>query len=125
MSDQYVIGLDYGTLSGRALVVRVADGRAMGTAVHEYSHAVMDRTLDAADGRRLPPDFALQDPADYLETLRRIVPEAVKDAGIDPSRVVGIGLDFTSATVLACKADGTPLCQTDDFANDPHAWVKL
>lgn len=124
-ADKYVIGLDFGTLSGRALVVRVADGAPLGTAVHEYEHGVMDRTLDAADGRLLPQDHALQDPADYLRTLGTIVPAAVADSGVDPDRIVGIGLDFTSATVLACRADGTPLCQDERFVNDPQAWVKL
>lgn len=125
MSEKYVIGLDYGTLSGRALVVRVSDGAEMGTDVYEYPHAVMDRTLTAADGQKLPPDFALQSPADYIEALEHIVPGALKDASVDPSDVIGIGLDATSATVIPCKKDGTPLCLIDDFANEPHAWVKL
>src|SRR5579875_4192561 len=92
--DQYVIGVDYGTLSGRALVVRVSDGAEAGTAVHEYRHGVMDREL-AANGEKLPPDWALQDPADYLDALRTAVPEAVADAGVDPAEVIGIATDFT------------------------------
>ncbi|MCM3406089.1 ribulokinase, partial [Cytobacillus oceanisediminis] len=121
----YVVGLDFGTLSGRAVVVRASDGAEMGATVHEYPHGVMDRTLSAADGRKLPPDFALQDPADYLETLETIVRGAVKDAGVDPDHIVGIGLDVTSATVVAATKDGTPLCQLPEFRNEPHAWVKL
>ena len=72
MNNNYVVGLDFGTLSGRAVVVRANDGAEMGAAVHEYPHGVMDRTLSAADGRKLPPDFALQDPVDYLETLEKL-----------------------------------------------------
>lgn len=125
MSDRYVIGLDFGTLSGRALVVRASDGSELGTAVHEFPHAVMDRTLTASDGQVLPPDFALQSPADYLETLETVVPAAVADSEVDPADVVGIGLDFTSATVIAARADGTPLCLLDEFSREPHAWVKL
>ena len=86
MNNSYLMGLDFGTLSGRAVIVRASDGAEMGTAVHEYPHGVMDR----ADGRKLPPDFALQDPADYLGTLEVIVHKAVEDAGVDPGRVVGI-----------------------------------
>ena len=125
MNNNYVVGLDFGTLSGRAVVVRASDGAEMGATVHEYPHGVMDRTLSAADGRKLPPDFALQDPADYLETLETIVRGAVKDAGVDPDHIVGIGLDVTSATVVAATKDGTPLCQLPEFRNEPHAWVKL
>lgn len=125
MAEKYVVGLDFGTLSGRAAIVRVSDGALMGTAVHAYPHGVMDRTLDAADGQTLPPDFALQDPSDYLEALFASVPAALADSGVDPGDVIGIGLDFTSSTVVACKEDGTPVCELDEFAGDPHAWVKL
>jgi L-ribulokinase len=123
-SDRYVIGVDYGTLSGRALVVRVSDGAELGTAVHEYEHAVMDTTL-AATGAALPPEWALQDPNDYREVLRRAVPEAIKDSGIDPSKVIGIATDFTASTPLPVLADGTPMCEVEGFRDRPHAYVKL
>ena len=123
--EKYVIGIDFGTLSGRAAVVSVADGKELGHGVKEYTHQVMDRGLTAGDGQALPPDFALQVPADYIEVLQTAVPEAVKNAGVDPSRIVGIGIDFTSATVVAAKADGTPLCELPEFKNRPHAYVKL
>src|SRR3954468_12801363 len=97
--DDVVVGIDFGTLSGRALVVRVADGAELGSAVTDYPHAVMDRSL-AATGAALPPDWALQDPADYVEVLRRAVPEAVRAAGVDPADVVGIGTDFTACTMV-------------------------
>jgi L-ribulokinase len=126
MSDkQYLIGIDFGTLSGRAIVVDAADGTQLGTAVTEYPHAVMDRTLTAGDGQELPPEFALQDPADYMKVLAEAVPGAVKDAGVDPADIVGIGVDATSATVFFTDKDGTPLCQKPGFENNIHAWVKL
>ena len=65
-----VIGIDFGTLSGRAVVVRVEDGEELGTAVHEYANGVIDRSLPS-DGARLPPQWALQDPEDWLDVLRR------------------------------------------------------
>ncbi len=121
---RYVVGVDYGTLSGRALVVRVSDGAEAGTAVHEYRHAVMDREL-AATGEPLPPDWALQDPADYLAVLRTAVPEAIRDAGIDPAAVIGIATDFTACTVLPTTADGAPLCMLPGLEGRPHAYPKL
>jgi L-ribulokinase len=120
---EYAVGVDFGTLSGRALVVRVADGAEVGTAVHEYEHGVIDDVLPG--GGALPPDWALQHPDDYREVLRRAVPAAVADAGIDPARVTGIGVDFTACTVLPTLADGTPLCEVDEFRTRPHAYVKL
>ena len=122
--DACVVGVDFGTLSGRALVVRVRDGAELGTAVHEYRHGVMDAKL-AATGEPLPPDWALQDPEDYRDVLRHAVPEAVASAGIDPAQVIGIGTDFTACTVLPALADGTPLCQVPELAGRPHAYPKL
>src|SRR5450631_987231 len=119
-----VIGVDYGTLSGRALVVRVADGAELGTAVHEYRHGVMDDVL-AATGEPLPPDWALQDPQDYLDVLREAVPAAIAEAGIDPSAVIGIATDFTACTVLPAVRDGTPLSELPDLRGRPHSYAKL
>src|SRR6201989_3336518 len=93
--DAYVIGVDFGTLSARALVVRVRDGAEAGTAVSEYSHGVIDRSLDGHG--ELPPDWALQDPADYIRALGEAVPAAVRDAGIDPARVIGMDTDFAAS----------------------------
>jgi L-ribulokinase len=123
-SDSLVVGVDFGTLSGRALVVRVCDGAELGTAVHEYAHGVMDAVL-ASSGEQLPADWALQDPEDYLGVLRRAVPAAVAAAGVDPARIIGIGTDFTACTVLPALADGTPLCQLPELARRPHAYPKL
>ena len=113
--DSCAVGVDFGTLSGRAVVVRAADGAELGTAVHEYRHGVMDESL-ARTGEPLPPDWALQDPEDYMDVLRHAVPAAVAAAGIDPAQVIGIGTDFTACTVLPVLADGTPLCRLPQLA---------
>ena len=124
VDESYVVGVDYGTLSGRAVVVRVSDGAELGTAVSEYRHAVMDTTL-ASSGATLPPDWALQDPDDYVDVLKSAVPEAVQLAGVDPSLIVGIAADFTACTMVPTLADGTPLSTLPEFADRPHAYVKL
>ncbi|MFD7902379.1 ribulokinase [Kitasatospora sp. NPDC059747] len=123
-SEGYVVGIDFGTLSGRAVVVRVRDGEEVGTAVHDYPHAVIERELPGT-GRPLPPDWALQHPADWRAVLRTAVPAALADAGIDAAQVIGIATDFTACTVLPVLADGTPLAETADWAPYPHAWPKL
>jgi L-ribulokinase len=119
-----VVGVDFGTLSGRAVVCRTSDGAELGSAVSEYRHGVLDTTLDAT-GEPLPPDWALQDPEDYLDVLREAVPGAVTAAGIDPALVIGIGTDFTACTVMPTLADGTPLCQLPGHSGRPHAYPKL
>jgi L-ribulokinase len=124
MSEKYTIGVDYGTLSGRAVVVRTSDGTELGSAVHEYANAVMDQKLNHS-GAALPPDWALQNPNDYVDVLKHAVPAAIAAAGIDPADVVGIGTDFTACTILPVLEDGTPLSDLPEFASRPHAYVKL
>jgi len=123
-SEHYVIGVDFGTLSGRAVVVRARDGAELGSSVHEYESAVMDKRLHSS-GKALPADWALQDPQDYVSVLKHAVPGAVKAAGISPSDVVGIATDSTACTMVPVLADGTPLSSLEDFRDRPHAWVKL
>jgi L-ribulokinase len=124
VSEPLTVGVDFGTLSGRAVVVRVRDGAELGTAVYEYPHGVVDRTLPAT-GAPLPPDWALQVPSDYLGVLRTAVPAAIRDAGVDPADVIGLGTDFTACTMVPTTVDGTPLCELPEFAAEPHAYVKL
>ncbi|MFE3857266.1 ribulokinase [Streptomyces griseorubiginosus] len=121
--ETYVVGVDYGTLSGRAVVVRVSDGAEVAAAEHPYPHAVLDRQLP--DGTALPPDWALQVPSDYIDVLRIAVPEALERAGVRPEQVIGIGTDFTACTMVPVLADGTPLCDLPEYASRPHAYVKL
>jgi L-ribulokinase len=127
--DDFVVGVDFGTLSARALVVRVADGAEVGTAVSEYAHGVIDRELPgrggSGSGVGLPPDWALQDPGDYTAALGDAVPAAIRNAGLDPGQVIGIATDFTASTCMPVLADGTPLCQLPDLAGRPHAYPKL
>lgn len=123
-SDAVVVGVDYGTLSGRAVVVRVRDAAELGSAVHLYPHGVMDRVL-ASTGAALPSDWALQVPADYVDVLKNAVPAALAASGAQPADVIGIGTDFTACTMLPVLADGTPLCEVPELASRPHAYVKL
>jgi L-ribulokinase len=122
--ERYVIGVDFGTLSGRAVVIRVEDGTEVGSAVHEYAHGVIDAQLPGRD-RDLPGDWALQDPDDWLDVLATAVPDAVARSGVDPRRIIGIGTDFTACTVLPTTVDGTPLAKLDAWRDRPHAWPKL
>ncbi|ATE53465.1 ribulokinase [Actinosynnema pretiosum] len=122
-NDPLVVGVDFGTLSGRAVVVRVSDGAELGTAVHEYRHGVLDRTTPG--GRALPPEWALQVPQDYVDVLRNAIPAALADAGVDAADVIGVGTDFTACTMVPVNSSGTPLCELPEFADHPHAFVKL
>ncbi|MEG2687148.1 MAG: ribulokinase, partial [Christensenellaceae bacterium] len=120
---KYSIGIDYGTLSGRALLVDVATGEEIATSVLDYSHAVMDEKLPS--GKKLRADFALQHPQDYIDVIAYTIPKVIKESGISAQDIIGVGVDFTACTVLPVKADGTPMCFLEAYQDEPHAYVKL
>ena len=123
MAGPYVIGIDFGTLSARAVLVDARNGKELAAVEHEYASGVIEHRL--AGGARLKGHSALQDPGDYLTTLEKTVPFLLKRAKVRPEKIGAIGTDFTSCTVLPVKSDGTPLCFDQRFRKNPHAWVKL
>lgn len=124
MGKKYTIGVDFGTQSGRAVLVEVGTGKEVATAVKKYTHGVMDEYLP--DGiTQLEPDWALQHPQDYLEVLAETISELLKDSNVNAEDVIGIGIDFTACTVLPVDEEGTPLCMYDEYKSNPHAYVKL
>lgn len=120
---KYSIGIDYGTESARALLLNLDTAEEVATAAMNYPHGVMDEKLP--NDMLLPPDWALQYPDDYIEVLKYIVPEVLSKSGVSKEDVIGLGIDFTSCTILPTKKDGTPLCNIDAFKDNPHAYVKL
>ena len=120
----FTVGVDFGTESARAVLVDVSTGMELATDVHAFASGVIDRRLPESDAT-LPPDWALQDPDDYLETLGRSVRGVLAASGIAPEQVIGVGIDFTACTMLPVTSEGTPLCRLPEFRDNPHAWVKL
>lgn len=123
MDSKYCLGIDFGSLSGRALIVDVRTGEEVAEAVHSYKHGFIEDTLPAT-GEKLPPDWTLQDPQDYLEVLAAAVPEALRKAGISAEDIIGIGVDFTGSTVLPVDQGGKPLSFDPRFRGNKHAYVK-
>jgi L-ribulokinase len=123
---KYAVGVDFGTESGRAVLVEVATGKEIASAVYPYQNGVIDEQLPIPGTHiELDPDWALQDPEDYLRTFQNAVPQVLQASGVDPVDVIGVGIDFTACTMLPVKADGTPLCLLPQYRENPHAWVKL
>lgn len=121
-SRAVAIGLDFGTESVRALLVAIETGEEIAESTHTYRHGVISRSLPSS-GAELPPETALQDPRDYIESMKHVLSEVLEK--VDSADVTGIGIDFTACTMLPVKRDGTPLCMDPRFANEPHAYVKL
>ena len=124
MAKPYVIGIDFGTLSARAVLVDARNGKELATVVAEYKSGVIEHSLPGTK-TPLKPQSALQDPTDYLTAMEKAIPALLRKAKVRADKIGGIGTDFTSCTVLPVKSDGTPLCFDRRFSKSPHAWVKL
>ena len=123
---KYVIGLEFGTARGRAVLARVSDGNQVATAVHEYTSGAITEKMPAdAGGVKLPAEFVLQDPKDYLDVLKTAVPAVMREANVRPEDVIGVGTAATASTMMPVESDGTPLCFMPKWRSNPHAWVKL
>lgn len=124
--NKYSIGVDFGTESGRAVLVETRTGKEIATAIYPYENGAIDEKLPI-DGEsvQLEPEWALQDPQDYIRTFQKTVPDVLSQSGVNPEDVIGVGIDFTACTMLPVKSDGTPLCTLPDYRSKPHAWIKL
>ncbi|MCT4542963.1 MAG: ribulokinase [Vallitalea sp.] len=122
--SKYTIGIDYGTQSGRAVIIDVSNGNEVASHVTPYRDHVIDERLPHKD-IKLGHDWALQNPDDYVDVLVSSVPKAMEIAGINKDDVIGIGVDFTSCTMMPVNKDGKVLCQLDEYRDNPHAWTKL
>ena len=124
--NKYTIGIDFGTESGRAVLVETKTGKEIATSIYSYENGVIDEKLPLAGAPvQLEPEWALQDPQDYIRTFQNAVPDMLSLAGVDSEDIIGIGIDFTACTMLPVKRDGTPLCTLPDYRRNPHSWVKL
>lgn len=121
MQKKYTIGIDFGTLSARAIAMDLETGEEAAESVFEYPHGVMDRELPS--GKKLPAQYALQHPQDYVDALKNTIGGVLQT--ISKESVVGICIDFTTCTILPVDEKGVPVCFDPRFADDPHAYVKM
>lgn len=120
---KYAIGVDFGTLSGRAVIADISNGEELSVSTYEYPHAVMDKCLP--DSTKLGNDWALQYPQDYMDVFYNTIPDIMKKSGVAPKDVIGIGIDFTACTFMPVKKDSTPLCEIGKYSSRPNSYVKL
>lgn len=114
--EQYVIGVDFGTLSGRAVLVSAQSGEIAAQRVLDYPHGIPEGP---------EADWALHVPEDYFSVLEGTIPPLLRDAEVSADQVAAIAWDATSCTMLPAMADGTPLASLPDYRENPHAYVKL
>ena len=118
------IGVDFGTESGRALLLDLDSGVELAVTVVPYPHGVIDRELPGT-GEQLPGDWALQDPDDWVTVIETAIPAVLAQAEIRSDDVLGVGVDFTCCTVLPVTSEGVPLRTLERWRDRRHAWPKL
>ncbi len=121
---RYAIGVDFGTESGRALLLDLESGAEAAISEVRYPHGVIDRELPGST-EELPPDWALQHPDDWVAVLEQAIPDVLEQVPGAREGVVGLGVDFTSCTVLPVTGDGMPLMAQERWRGRRHAWPKL
>lgn len=119
---KYAIGIDFGTGSGRVLLVDVSTGNIIGSSICAYKNGVDEKKLFHT---HLPKDFSLQNSIDYLAVLQTGIPEALHEAGVSAYDIVGIGIDFTASTMVVTDSNFIPLSWKTEHKQHPHAYVKL
>ena len=119
----YTIGMDFGSLSARAVLMEVCTGEAVASKVFPYPHGILSEALPG--GKTLPPDWALQLPSDYREAFAALIPALIKEQGLEAEQIIGLGLDVTSTTMLPLTEEGTPLCELPEYKDEPHAYIKM
>ena len=124
LNSKYVIGIDFGTLSGRAVLFDVKDGSYITSATYDYPNGVIDEHLPG-DNKTLPVGTALQNPMDYFETIVYTFKKILSESEVSPNDIIGVGVDFTACSILPCLADSTPLSEISEFKNNPHAYCKI
>lgn len=123
MGQKYVIGIDFGTLSARAVVLDAENGTIVGDKETPYAHGVISGCLP--DKTPLPPSSALADAKDYEDALCTVMAGALQNARVTPDTVRGICVDATSCTLVPVDAAGRVLSLNPAFSARPEAWIKL
>ncbi|MDU2355413.1 MAG: ribulokinase [Staphylococcus warneri] len=118
----YSIGIDYGTASGRVILVNTSDGKIVSSYEETYQHGTIAEELG---GETLPHNYFLQHAGDYHHVLENGVKHVLEESQINKDEVVGIGVDFTSCTVVFLDENFRPLHMNEDLSHHPHAYVKL
>ncbi|MEC8517928.1 MAG: ribulokinase [Verrucomicrobiota bacterium] len=118
-SQQYSIGIDYGTSSVRSIVVNCGNGQIIGSSVFEYSHGENGVITDD------DPNLSRQHPLDYIDGLKQTVKNAVSDADIDPDLIIGIGVDATASTPIPLNENGDALVFDTYFSDKLSALAWL
>ncbi len=119
MSQQFVIGLDFGTDSVRSVLVNASNGQTIGTKVHWYTRWKEGKYCDPAINQ------FRQHPLDHIEGMEITIREVVKECQVDPEAVMGICIDTTGSSPIPVDETGTALSLKDGLEENPNAMMVL
>lgn len=119
MLDKYVIGLDFGSDSVRAVLINSANGETLASHVHWYQRWKQGKYCDPTINQ------FRQHPLDHIEGLEATITQVVQESGINPNQVLGICIDTTGSSPIPVDAEGTPLSLLEEFESNPNAMMIL
>lgn len=122
MAEGYTLGVDLGSLSARAVIVRVSDGGVVAAGEDSYEHGVIEGSMG---GVRIPEGMFLQKPGDFVRSLQKSVQKALEEGHVDPEEIIGIGVDATSPTIIGTDKSGKPVADFPGFENHPFAQALM
>ena len=117
----YSIGIDYGTASGRVILVDTSNGDIISSYEETYPHSTIAESLY---GKRYHV-IILQNADDYQYILENGVTHVLEESQVNRNEVIGIGVDFTSCTIVFLDEHFEPLHRHDNFKSNPHAYVSI
>jgi len=119
-TDKYVIGIDFGTDSARAIIVDTINGNIVSDSFKNYPRWMEGEYCDAGK------NMFRQHPQDYIDVISFIIPDALKKLPEGSSeKVIGISIDTTGSTPVLLNRDGVPLALTKEFEHNPNAMFVL
>ncbi len=119
MKNNYVIGLDYGSDSVRAVLIDSENGKEIASELHWYQRWKKGMYCDPSSNR------FRQHPLDHIEGLERTISGVVTKGKIAPSAIKAICIDTTGSSPVPIAKDGTPLAMVNGFEENPNAMMVL
>ena len=122
-NKKYVIGLDFGSLSARGVLVEISSGTIVAQSEDKYRRGILDVSSISKEDAK--PDTVIVDAQDYTTSLRNVIKDLMQKSKAAPRDVAAIGSDFTASTMIPLGRDMKPLSEDPRYSHKIHCYGKL
>lgn len=121
---EYIIGMEFSTLSAKAILVDAEQGEIRAISMCGYHDAIIDTVIPGTT-QVLPEGYALQNPENYIRSMEILLGDVWRKANVRAEDIKAIGISITACTMVTLDAQMKPLCMHRHFRDNPHSWIKL